>query len=385
MKHNSINFIVEEWKQELNLALKINDALFIAVFTIDKELIFANSSMLKLFNGETYQSLINPSFDKILSLKYDQPLIFEGFLTLGNHIERNVSIWAQMYRKEEKILIIGGINTSQLIEQNEIMFQLNDEVTSLQRALMLEKHTLEQTLSQLNNANIELAKLNNDKNKFISILGHDLRSPFNALIGFSDLLSENVSQFDNETIEDFAKTINHSAKNTLNLLDGLLDWVKSQSGKMPSNPQNVDFKLVCEEIVANFNLNLRKKKIAISIEGEDCILFADLEMIKTILRNLVSNAIKFSNQNGLITIINEQNATEVIISIVDYGVGMTAENVEKLFDVSQKITTEGTDNEIGTGLGLLLCKDFVEKHKGKIKVVSVVNQGTKFSFSIPKP
>ena len=108
-------------------------------------------------------------------------------------------------------------------------------------------------------------------------------------------------------------------------------------------------------------------------------------MIKTILRNLVSNAIKFSNQNGLITIINEQNATEVIISIVDYGVGMTAENVEKLFDVSQKITTEGTDNEIGTGLGLLLCKDFVEKHKGKIKVVSVVNQGTKFSFSIPKP
>jgi signal transduction histidine kinase len=232
--------------------------------------------------------------------------------------------------------------------------------------------------------NQELQKLNADKDRFIAILGHDLRSPFSNLLGLSEILTEDIRKLDIDEIEDIVKHINISARITYNLVDDILLWARAQQGKIQFKPQIVSFIENCKNILEVYKPNADAKNITINYSPEDHInVYADIDMLKAVLRNLVSNAIKYTKSGGTISITAEQTDSNVTISVSDNGIGITSDDLTKLFDISQILSTTGTAKETGTGLGLLLCKEFVEKHGGKIWVESEVGKGSDFKFTLP--
>ena len=230
----------------------------------------------------------------------------------------------------------------------------------------------------------QLLKLIVDKDRFISILAHDLKSPFNSLLGLSEELSESILQFDIDEIKNLAYLINKSARSTYNLLEDILMWARTQSGKIPFEQRSLSFADICKNILEILTPSANAKNITINyFAAEKLNVFADVYMLKTVLRNLVSNAIKFTNKNGAININAEENSENVKISVSDNGIGIEADNIIKLFDMSQIYSTIGTAKEGGTGLGLLLCREFVERHGGKIWVESEKGKGSNFKFTLP--
>jgi signal transduction histidine kinase len=236
----------------------------------------------------------------------------------------------------------------------------------------------------LKKSEAQLRQLNADKDRFISILGHDLISPFNMLIGYSGLLLEDLRKLEIEDIENQLIQINNAAQNTFKLLEELLIWARTQSGKIPFCPRDLNFRDICRDTLTTLSQIANTKNITINyLTAENLNVFADADMLKTVIRNLVSNAIKFTNSNGVIEINAEGRAEDVLVSVSDNGVGIEPENVLKLFDFSYVLSTTGTADEKGTGLGLFICKEFVEKHGGKIWVESEKGKGSEFKFTIP--
>ncbi len=262
-----------------------------------------------------------------------------------------------------------------------------NELIIANKELAFQNSEKEKRADELITSNIELTQLlqlNTDKDRFISILGHDLKSPFNNLLGLSELLTENIHNYDIDTIEKLVNGINISAQNAHNLLDDILVWANSQQGSFPFNPQNLSLIDVCIGVLKTLKPIADAKNIVINCLAEDHLnVFADTDMLKTILRNLVSNAIKFTNNGGVINISAEEIARNVTISVSDNGVGISTDDLSKLFEISEVNTTKGTAKETGTGLGLLICKEFVEKHQGRIWVESVLGKGSDFKFTLP--
>jgi len=205
------------------------------------------------------------------------------------------------------------------------------------------------------------------------------------LLGYSDLLLQDIRNLETDEIESQLNHINSAAKNTYDLLVDLLMWARTQSDKIPFNPQNVSFTDVCMDTLKALRPVADLKNIRInSSSADNIIVFADIDMLKTILRNLISNAIKFTNCNGVISISAQEISGNMTISVSDNGVGMEPDRILGLFDISKVISTTGTAEEKGTGLGLLLCSEFVEKHKGKIWVESGKGKGSSFKFTLPR-
>jgi signal transduction histidine kinase len=179
-------------------------------------------------------------------------------------------------------------------------------------------------------------------------------------------------------------SISTSAQSTYTLLEDLLKWARAQSGNIPFEPRKVSFTEICKNIIELLGPNAASKNISINyLKSDDLVIFADIDMLKAVLRNLVSNAIKFTKSGGRIDISAKKNHSDITITISDSGIGIEPENLSKLFDISQIHTTPGTSQEKGTGLGLLLCKEFVEKHGGKIWAVSTYGKGSDFKFTVP--
>ncbi|MCA1755913.1 MAG: HAMP domain-containing histidine kinase, partial [Bacteroidales bacterium] len=235
-----------------------------------------------------------------------------------------------------------------------------------------------------NNELYQSHQLNADKDLFLSILAHDLRSPFNVLLGISDLLIENIRTYSIDETEELLNHFRNASVDTFALLEDLLKWTSTQSGKIPFKPQKLRFLDIFKSILGTININADAKNITITNSNIDNIyIFADIDMLKTVLRNLILNAIKFTNKGGKISINAEENSENVTISVSDNGVGITPDRLKKLFDITHQQTTKGTEEESGTGLGLILCKEFVEKHGGKIWVKSIVGKGSDFKFTLP--
>lgn len=228
----------------------------------------------------------------------------------------------------------------------------------------------------------QLQKLNDDKNLFIRILAHDLKNPFNTLMSMSGLMVSNFQRYDRDEIEEQLNVFHRTAKQTFNLLEDLLLWSKSQAGSLPFEPQTFLFKFICNNALTSF-VNNSKNISFTCVASDDFNITVDLNMFRAIMRNLISNAIKFTHQNGQITISAERNKDYITICVSDTGVGIPQEQIAKLWDFTRAHTTAGTEGETGTGLGLALCKEFVEKHGGKIWVESQVGKGTDFYFTIP--
>lgn len=232
--------------------------------------------------------------------------------------------------------------------------------------------------------NTELQNLNATKDKFFSILGHDLKGPLNSLSSFSNLLINYTDSLSKEEIQQLATDLDKSIKNLYSLLENLLEWSRSQTGNIAFTPEAFDLPALLEENKALLQAQAENKKInLVSNHAESLTVNTHKHSINTVIRNLISNAIKFTPEGGTITMDLKKENGFVIVSIADTGVGMSKEVIDKLFRIDAKHSTKGTANEKGTGLGLILCKEFVEKNGGKIWVTSEEDKGSVFSFSIP--
>ena len=233
--------------------------------------------------------------------------------------------------------------------------------------------------------NIKLTELNSTKDKFFSIIGHDLKGPLNSLTAFSHLLINHTALLTEEEIRTIARDLDQSLKNLYELLENLLGWARSQTGKIEFKPQAFSMAEMIRENVQLLSKAALNKKIKIEVMvDEDAEAFADINSVKTVVRNLFSNAIKFTNADGIITIYVDQWKDHIELGISDTGVGMSKDDQSKIFDISSKHSTLGTNKEKGTGLGLILCKEFVERNHGSISVESEVGVGTTFKFTLPK-
>ena len=304
---------------------------------------------------------------------------------------------AKVNHAEELVITLGEklvIAYEDKAERANELVIANKEKTNRAKELIIANKELayqngekEKRAEELFTANKELKQLlqlNSDKNRFISILAHDLRSPFNGLLGLSEVLIEDVRKLNKDEIEDIANNINKSAKSSFKLLENILSWARVKQGKIPFDPQILNFTNNCEDAVDVLNPIAKAKNITIDFSTGDHInVFADVDMFKAVLRNLVSNAIKFTNAGGTISITANQTDSNITISVSDNGIGIAPHNLMKLFEMAEVSTTKGTAEETGTGLGLLLCKEFVEKHDGKIWVESEVGKGSDFKFTLP--
>jgi signal transduction histidine kinase/CheY-like chemotaxis protein len=237
---------------------------------------------------------------------------------------------------------------------------------------------------QINESEIKLRELNDSKDKFFSIIAHDLKSPFNSIISFCGLLVEQVKNKDIEGINEYANIVIKSSNKAMDLLMNLMEWSRSQTGRMEFNPEYFDL-VTCINKTIQFYADIAiQKTITIkNILPHQASVFADKEMISTVLRNLISNAIKFTMPGGMIVVSANEKQNEIIFSVSDNGAGISKNSIKKLFQIDQSYSTRGTKGETGTGLGLIICKEFVEKHKGKIWAESEEKIGSTFYFSLP--
>lgn len=264
------------------------------------------------------------------------------------------------------------------------IFNKKHEITSILGTFedITERKNMEVTLK---NSEKKLREANDAKDKFLSIIAHDIKTPFNAILGFSDLLREEYDKYSEEERKDFIRNINEAAEVTLKLLDNLLQWSRSQAGKMEVRPQNIDIYIIVKDTLDFLRATAEKKLIQFNTQiFENCKAFADKNTITTVIRNLISNAIKFSYSGGQITIQNRQLEKFIEISVSDNGIGMSNNEVKRLFKLDEKFKKEGTAREQGTGLGLILCKEFVEKNGGWIWAESEPGKGSSFKFTLPK-
>ena len=291
------------------------------------------------------------------SNKYKTPFEWEGRFLIDNNL-----IWIQ-FKSIPRVLENGDIIWTGTLNDITQRKQIEEDI----------KHK-----------NAELQRLSDDKDILMSILAHDLITPFNSMLGFLDLLSENLREYDVNTLENYISIVNNSAKGAFNLLNDILLWTRSQSGAIPFEPKIFNLKSSIEEVTEFLKPNANTKNITINIDESDkTVVFADVDMLNTILRNLISNAIKFTDSGGIVNISSERTESDILVTISDNGIGIAPNILPRLFDTTKLYSTRGTANEKGTGFGLMLCKKFVEEHGGEIWAESELGKGSKFKFTLP--
>ena len=275
--------------------------------------------------------------------------------------------------------------------QNELQIIIEKAYKTNQEIILRKKME-----EELKRSEQQLRELNATKDKFFSIIAHDLKSPFQSLLGFSNLLVSKFEKYDISKQKKFLGILNNDIKNTYKLLENLLQWSLSQSGKIDFKPEKLNlYLLVSETIDVLYNFAEKKTISIINSITEDLYVNADKDMLSVIFRNLISNAIKFTPKRGVIeigcniveetrhTLSKQSNKSKIQIYVKDSGVGITLEKQANIFNILDNISTKGTEQETGTGLGLMLCKDFIEMHNGKIWVESQAQKGSKFIFTLP--
>lgn len=360
-----------------------------------------------LFQEEKFSKAFHSSPYAIILTRMSDGLIFEaneGFSKISGYSIKeikgrsteNLNFWANNKDREE---VIDNLANNHKVDSTEYCFQTKsgEKITGLYSAQLLNINNETVILSSINDitkrkkieealqlSEKQLKASNATKDKFFTIIAHDLRSPFNSIIGFSDLLYHNLHKYDIFKIEKFTEQINSTAKQTLILLDNLLNWARTQTGQISYNPQKIFLQKLINETVAIINTSAKIKNIELNTpQSAEITLTADKNMLETIIRNLISNALKFTYAGGQINIYYIINTQHVEIIVEDNGIGMNQETIQNLFKIETNTSSLGTNYEKGSGLGLILCYEFVEKHNGKIWVNSEPNKGSQFHVSLP--
>jgi len=367
---SAINYRLRTKAIQKNFEAKIildnsTEAIFKSLY--DGKILNFNKAFLKLFNINENSSVFledifseKADYEKF-RIKMDEYLEVSGFNfpVVVNNVNRIVSINAKYVDDYE-------------FESRQIIGSIQD---------ITERITAEEKIQKYN---IELKNLNDSKDKFFSILAHDLLSPFSVLMGYSEILYSQAEELSKKEIAEFSRYIYDMSTKSLNLLNELLDWSRLQTNRLRFNPVKLNVYAVTQEVIQLYATSAKNKEIDLKNFVPDSVeIFADNYMINTVLRNLVSNAIKFTPKSGIVSIDANRLNGEVEISVKDNGVGINEENLKNLFRIESGISTKGTNAEKGNGLGLILCKELVEKNNGSISVQSKKGEGSIFRIKLP--
>lgn len=331
--------------------------------------------------GTSLILIIKPPFWKTLWFRLIAILIIL-ILLVNFYFYRIASIRRRNFQLEKLV----KERTQEIEEKNKILSEQSESINETNTLLEERQQQIEEQSEELKAQRDQLSQLNVTKDKIFSILAHDLRNPFHVIMGFSELLETDFKNLTEDKIKRFLGLITTSSKRGNDLLDNILQWSRTQTGRISFEPDAQVLSIVAKEVINLLEGAAQQKNIKIKqyIDPE-IIVIADENMLKTIFRNFISNAIKFTNENGSITIKSEIsiNNAYVEIAISDTGVGIPETTMKNLFRIDTTVTTKGTAQESGTGLGLIICKEFVEHHKGKVWVQSQVNLGSTFYFTLP--
>lgn len=330
----------------------------------------------------------NPKFTELTGYSQEE---------LKDKSNLDIDLWKH---PENRKMVLKEIRELKLIENTEFSFYTKEreELIGLYSARIIQLNGKPHLLSvikditsrknfekEIEQKNKELEKSNLEKDKFFSIIAHDLKSPFNSLVGLTELLAEDSEIRDLDVMRKMMKQINGMAKNVYALVENLLEWSLVKRGRVDFQPMDLKAEEAVQEAVSGLSDMARKKSVDIEFHVlPDLMLRADIKMLQTILRNLISNAVKFTKRNGKVTVTAQetgQGGIEFLVS--DNGIGMEPSMVEQLFQLDANVGRPGTEGEPTNGLGLVLCKEFVDKHLGQIWAESESNKGSVFHFTIP--
>ncbi|TVQ15412.1 MAG: hypothetical protein EA361_05775 [Bacteroidetes bacterium] len=323
--------------------------------------------------------------EQISLLSTQRDRLLRNFLIAGV-----VLILISLFLLYNRFLIAKNANVL-LENQKDEISKTNQKLLSLNQSLMEQKMKFEELNHQLNISNIKLTEsernlieINATKDKFFSIISHDLRNPFAAIVSFSRILKRDISNLTAEELKELALELDKSVLKINNLLENLLQWSRTQTGKIRFKPEYIAIHEIVKDNINLFKNNAKEKKIKLVDAVDDNIpVWADKNMTDTVIRNLLSNALKYTDSGGEIVLESKIQDHKVFISVKDNGVGMTEESKAKIFRVDTLHSTYGTMDEKGSGLGLLLCKEFIEKQGGEITFESELGKGSVFTFSLP--
>lgn len=361
------------------------------------EMKLANEKFFKVFNHSQNAIILSRKSDGLI-VEVNKGLELMAGLTATDCLGKTtleLGFWADINERNKLLKILveeghvrnfetifkksDGTTFSAYISADPINFNNDLYILSTIQDISAEKALV----NQLNHKTQELTKLNASKDKFLSIIAHDLKGPFNNVLALTTLLAGNVDKKETPELENFVQMIHKSANKAMELLLNLLDWARISTGRMEYTPEIIE---ACGLIYSELELAelaATKKKIKLVNECHDqCLVNADSNMLSAVFRNLISNSIKFTAEGGEVRVMCKYIGNKVRFTISDTGVGMNKAKLEKLFILDANISTLGTNQESGTGLGLLLCKEYLEKHGSEINVSSVEGTGTQISFDL---
>ncbi len=356
-------------KEMRNIEIKMND--------LEKNMIIQINLIVKKATDESnsYQSIIVPLF--VISIIFS--------LVISIFFARSITNPLVRLKQATIKLASGDYRIKVKVESEDEIGDLANFFNKMVENISAANETIMNQQQKLHAQYNELKEINAMKDKFFSIIAHDLKNPMSAFMGVSSFLAQTFHELSQEELKEFLDDVNNSAKQLYELLENLLMWSRSQRGLIHYHPANQNLRQILNNNIDLIKMNADNKKISLSydIDG-DYEVYADANMLNTIIRNLCTNAIKFTHEGGSVKIICRNNNDGFCqISVKDTGVGIPEENLKNLFNLQNSISTTGTKQESGTGLGLILCHEFVQRHGGKIWVESTVGVGTTFHFTIP--
>jgi len=374
--------LIEKWQSLLDLTARIIDVPSASIIKLHQdhiEVFLNNQTAENPFYAGEKAELIHGFFCETVIGKQDKLLIPDATKNSLWKDNREVDLNMISYLGFPINYPDGEVFGTVCVHDNK-----ENHYSELHKDLMDKMKQHIETDLELLVSNQQLKELNGTKDKFFSIIGHDLKNPFNTLLGMNDLLIQNAEKYSPEKIRHFARHMYDSSKNAYNLLENLLEWARIQRGELEPDLKEVNSEDIIHQVKELTEPFANSKNIYLqtAIKKNNPVL-ADKEMLKTILRNLVNNSVKYTPSQGTITMSTQRLEHYLQFTVSDTGIGVPAEYLDRLFEIDCNLSQQGTAKEKGTGLGLILCKEFVEKHGGKIWVESELGKGSKFHFTIP--
>ncbi|MBV5312720.1 MAG: hypothetical protein JZU47_05445 [Prolixibacteraceae bacterium] len=369
---------IAEHSQATNYKAELIFESYLPTFKQDSKRVYFTKSLLDQ-DGEAIAALLFSAKDM---LKEDmEPFLYLSIiLTI---IALTAIVIFLFYFRKIILVPLRQISTTLDTRNPEHIKLLNSNTNEFEKLKkLILKFFLQEELLKKNNA--ELKNNNVTKDKLFSIIAHDLKNPVGNILVISKLINSNLKNQEQENLAELIEMIGSQAEETLELLETLFDWAKSQTGQITHKPEILNLKTLIEQVIETHNPAAQLKDIVIESEtSEEIKIFADQNMLNTILRNLTTNAIKFTYPKGRIRISAEQKTDNIEITVSDNGIGMDEKTIDSLFRIDTTHTAMGTADEKGTGLGLIICKEFIERHGGQIKIESKLGKGSKFIFNLP--
>lgn len=379
------NSLREAKDKYANLFLELRNTVYES--SPEGKLLDINPAGIKLFGYDSKEELMHVDIAEDLYVNPEDREKLKAEIEKNSYI-KDYEIKIKDKNGQHKVVL----ETSTTIRDSSgkiIAYQgiLRDVTEDKKREELMNKYVadLAEVNMQLRNSEMELKKLNAEKDKFFSIIAHDLKSPFNSLLNLSEFLIEDISELSMEEVRSFSREINKAAQNVFNHIVNLLQWSQIRTGGLEQVIENIALASFVNNTIALIEGNAAKKDISVINDIDTRLFFkGDRNVINSVFLNLIANSIKFTQRGGQIRISADQNGDMITVMVMDNGIGISKDNLGKLFRIDEHFSTSGTSNEIGTGLGLILCKELIEKNNGEIWVKSEEGVGTTFFFTLPK-